>query len=86
MDDEMIKMLVLLLGCTFLFPNSILTIGKSFLKHIDSIEEMKRISWPKMIHSELMKRIETYKDEPKKLSSCVFILKVNLFVKLRLII
>ncbi|KAL5707403.1 hypothetical protein ACHQM5_018307 [Ranunculus cassubicifolius] len=72
--DDITKLLVLYLACTFLFPNSNMYIGKSFLNHLESLEILSRVNWPVTLHKDMMNRIRQNINTPLKMTGSVILL------------
>ncbi|KAL5729313.1 hypothetical protein ACHQM5_002285 [Ranunculus cassubicifolius] len=71
-------MMIMLTCSTIFYPSSNYDIGKSFIEHIDTLEEMKRLSWAKIFHKHLMDKIREVKNndtkDPASVTSCVLVL------------
>ncbi|KAF9610030.1 hypothetical protein IFM89_019670 [Coptis chinensis] len=70
MEDDFVRLMSLYLTTTIFFPNPT-RINWSFVPHIEDLNGMRRISWPKSNPSELMDRIRRKSD---KLSTVLVVL------------
>ncbi|KAF9599056.1 hypothetical protein IFM89_033663 [Coptis chinensis] len=70
MEDDFVRLMSLYLTTTIFFPNPT-RINWSFVPHIEDLNGMRRISWPKVIHAELMDQIRRKSDKLSMVSGCV---------------
>ncbi|KAF9599019.1 hypothetical protein IFM89_033364 [Coptis chinensis] len=77
MEDDFVRLMSLYLTTTVFFPNPT-RINWSFVPHIEDLNGMRRISWPKVIHAELMDQIRRKSDKLSTVSGCVVALLVEL--------
>ncbi|KAF9599020.1 hypothetical protein IFM89_033365 [Coptis chinensis] len=70
MEDDFVRLMSLYLTTTIFFPNPT-RINWSFVPHIEDLNGMRRISWPKVIHTELMDQIRRKSDKLSTVSGCV---------------
>ncbi|KAF9602419.1 hypothetical protein IFM89_027548 [Coptis chinensis] len=75
MEDDFVRLMSLYLTTRIFFPNPT-RINWSFVPHIEDLNGMRRISWPKVIHAELMDQIRRKSDKLSTVSGCVVALLV----------
>ncbi|KAF5177357.1 Peptidase c48, partial [Thalictrum thalictroides] len=63
-EKDFCRMIILFMSATIFFPNSNNSIGKSFVVHLENIDNMKKLGWADLIYRELMKKIKVQKENP----------------------
>ncbi|KAF5202189.1 G-type lectin S-receptor-like serine/threonine-protein kinase LECRK2 [Thalictrum thalictroides] len=63
-ENDFCRMMILFMSATIYFPNSNNSIGKSFVAHLQNLENMRKLGWTNLIYSELLKRVKIKKENP----------------------
>ncbi|KAH7862667.1 hypothetical protein Vadar_007838 [Vaccinium darrowii] len=79
--EDVARLLCPYLLHTFFFPTGI-NVQWVLFECVDDLERMQRYDWNGAIIKELMSSIKKYHKEPRKVSGCVMLLLVRLFLKL----
>lgn len=75
-DEDLIKLLLLLLVITFLFPNNSSYLQWGFIPKLLNLKNMNSISWAKAIHGHVSKNVEKFAKDPRSMPGCSMILLV----------
>lgn len=78
-DKNLIKLLVLLLVITFLFPNNQSYLPWGFLGKLLNLKKMNSISWPRAICQNILKNVKTYHADPRNTPGCTMVLLVCIY-------
>ncbi|KAF5202330.1 hypothetical protein FRX31_008082 [Thalictrum thalictroides] len=63
-EKDFCRMIILFMSATIFFPNFNNNIGKSFVVHLENIENMRKLGRTDLIYSELMKKVKIKKENP----------------------
>ncbi|KAF5197010.1 hypothetical protein FRX31_013403, partial [Thalictrum thalictroides] len=63
-ENDFCRMIILFMSATIFFPNSNNSIGKSFVVHLENIENIRKLGWADLIYSELLRKVKMKKENP----------------------
>ncbi|KAL5721063.1 hypothetical protein ACHQM5_013669 [Ranunculus cassubicifolius] len=72
-QEDFVRLVILYMSATIFFPNSLGSIGWSFIQHIEDLNKMNKISWPTVIHEYLMTQVRKHHKNPTHVSGCVIL-------------
>jgi len=73
---DFVKLLLLLLVITFLFPNNQSYLQWGFLTKVLNLKKLNSISWPRAICTNILKNVEKYCADPRSTPGCTMVLMV----------
>ena len=73
---DLVKLLILLMIITFLFPNNQTYLQWGFIPKLLNLKTLNSISWPKAIHGHVSKNVEKFAEDPRSMPGCSMILLV----------